>query len=289
MDRISFHSDSKSALKPAASFCASIPSATQSTLLSAEALAKLNSQKLGRNHSKELVNSKISFNASTRYATKIREEGADQHRSSLYGQVRARNEPQTAQASKIATSITADTMPYHTTHKRFLQHRETIQQTLIRKFKAKYIDSNPEFQVDLRPQAAWNSPIRKQIIIIDDNVTEAPEADQELTKAQQAAQERALAILSVIVNEVAKFLTTKRITNSNIQDLDKKIGMEIYLKEKKEAIIEDRKEVKEADTESNLAKVRAKYTDLVKSVEVESQFKRSQTMSQQAKSICGSI
>jgi hypothetical protein len=38
-------------------------------------------------------------------------------------------------------------------------------------------------------------------------------------------------------------LATKRITNSNIQDLDKKIALEIYLREKKEAIIEDRKDL----------------------------------------------
>ena len=51
--------------------------------------------------------------------------------------------------------------------------------------------------------------------------------------------------------------------------LDKKIATEIYLKEKKDAIIEDRKEPqKDVETESNLDKVRAKYQDLMKSVEV---------------------
>lgn len=47
------------------------------------------------------------------------------------------------------------------------------------------------------------------------------------------------------------------------------------MREKKEAIIDDRKESKYIDTESNLAKVRARFTDLVKSVEVDSQLKRS--------------
>ena len=55
-------------------------------------------------------------------------------------------------------------------------------------------------------------------------------------------------------------MTTKRITNANIVELDKRIATEIYLKEKKDAIIEDRKEPhKDVETESNLDKVRAKY------------------------------
>jgi len=75
--------------------------------------------------------------------------------------------------------------------------------------------------------------------------------------------------LTVIINEVNKFVTTKRITNANIVELDKKIATEIYLKEKKDAIIEDRKEPqKDVETESNLDKVRAKYQDLMKSAEV---------------------
>ena len=75
--------------------------------------------------------------------------------------------------------------------------------------------------------------------------------------------------MTVIINEVNKFVTTKRITNANIVELDKKIATEIYLKEKKDAIIEDRKEPqKDVETESNLDKVRAKYQDLMKSVEV---------------------
>jgi len=85
-------------------------------------------------------------------------------------------------------------------------------------------------------------------------------------------------------------MTTKRITNTNIIELDKKIAVEIYLKEKKDAIIEDRKDPqKDVETESNLDKVRAKYQDLMKSVDACSQNKRSSTMSTRAKSICGSI
>lgn len=44
-----------------------------------------------------------------------------------------------------ASFVSASSTATGKTHKRFLQVRETIQQTLIRKFKTKYIDMNPEF------------------------------------------------------------------------------------------------------------------------------------------------
>lgn len=73
-------------------------------------------------------------------------------------------------------------------------------------------------------------------------------------------------IKSVVVYEVDKFMRSKRVTNDNIQDLDKKIGMSLYLREKGEAIIEDRKEL-QLDVVSNVDKVRAKYIDIVKSAD----------------------
>jgi hypothetical protein len=63
--------------------------------------------------------------------------------------------------------------------------------------------------------------------------------------------------MALITHEVDKFLKTKRLNAKNITELDKKIAVEIYLREKKEAIIEDRKdESREIETESNLGKVR---------------------------------
>lgn len=75
-------------------------------------------------------------------------------------------------------------------------------------------------------------------------------------------RDRFVAIMTTIITEVDKFLKTKRLSNNNVAELDKRIGIELYLKDKKDAIIEDRKE-KEPDAESNLNKVRARYQDLV--------------------------
>ena len=38
-----------------------------------------------------------------------------------------------------------------------------------------------------------------------------------------------------------KFITTKRINEANIKEVDQRVQMESYLREKKEAILEDRK------------------------------------------------
>lgn len=166
--------------------------------------------------------------------------------------------------------------------------RETIQQTLIRKFTTKYIYSNPEFfQLASRTQAYWNSPpqVKQLSQNPDETMTEeAPatqmEPDEKLTKAQKAMKERITVIMTIIVAEVDKFLKTKRLSNSNIQELDKRIAVEIYLREKKEAIIEDRKEPqKEVDTDSNLEKVRARYQGLVQQVEENNQLRKSETQS----------
>jgi len=41
---------------------------------------------------------------------------------------------------------------------------------------------------------------------------------------------------------VQRFLANKRVNEANIRELDQRIQMESYLREKKEAILEDRKE-----------------------------------------------
>lgn len=74
-------------------------------------------------------------------------------------------------------------------------------------------------------------------------------------------------MLSLIITEVQKFCKERRITKQNIIELDKKIQYEIYLKEKKEAIVEDRKEDNKEDAVSNLSKVRAKYADVNKLIQ----------------------
>ena len=45
-----------------------------------------------------------------------------------------------------------------------------------------------------------------------------------------------------------KFVANKRITEANIRDLDQKVQMESYIREKKEAILEDRKNEKPLDS-----------------------------------------
>ena len=47
--------------------------------------------------------------------------------------------------------------------------------------------------------------------------------------------------LSYIRAEVGKFVASKRLTEATIRELDQKVQMECYLREKKEAILEDRK------------------------------------------------
>ena len=50
-----------------------------------------------------------------------------------------------------------------------------------------------------------------------------------------------------------KFVANKRITEANIRDLDQKVQMESYIREKKEAILEDRKNEKPLDSLINNA------------------------------------
>lgn len=47
---------------------------------------------------------------------------------------------------------------------------------------------------------------------------------------------------TVIEAEVRRFLKTNRITQTNLLELDAKIALEAYLKEKKDAILQDRKD-----------------------------------------------
>jgi hypothetical protein len=144
------------------------------------------------------------------------------------------------------------------THTRFLQQRENLQQTLVRKLLARYIDANPEFSiVDKR---IWHELQQPTDLPVE------PIKQEDLSKLQQAAIDKMNTIKFVVVYEVDKFMRSKRVTNDNIQDLDKKIGMSLYLREKGEAIIEDRKEL-QLDVVSNVDKVRAKYIDIVKSAD----------------------
>ena len=54
--------------------------------------------------------------------------------------------------------------------------------------------------------------------------------------------------------EINKFVTNRRITDISLKEFDAKIGIVLYLREKRGAILEDRK--LEDDQQSNLAKIR---------------------------------
>ena len=87
-------------------------------------------------------------------------------------------------------------------------------------------------------------------------------------------------LLQYIVNEVKRFVTTKRVNEVNIRDLDQKIQMETYIREKRAAILEDRKQAnepqrtsllnEEGDLRSNLEKVQGKYAHLAEEADARS-------------------
>jgi hypothetical protein len=93
----------------------------------------------------------------------------------------------------------------------------------------------------------------------------------------------------LITSEVDKFLVAARVTAKGIKELDKKIALELYLMEKREAIADDLKSQAEdvksqVDVESNLDRVRLKYRGLVSSMDAPDGFK---SQSQAAKSQVG--
>ncbi len=77
-----------------------------------------------------------------------------------------------------------------------------------------------------------------------------------------------LAFFNHIKSEVSKFCASRRLTEATIKELDQKIQVECYLREKKEAILEDRKDIdmkieshdnKDEDAKSCLQHVQNKY------------------------------
>ena len=62
-----------------------------------------------------------------------------------------------------------------------------------------------------------------------------------IQQPQRVLTAQGTALLNFITVEVQKFLASKRVNERTIRELDQKIQMECYLREKKEAILEDRK------------------------------------------------
>lgn len=80
-----------------------------------------------------------------------------------------------------------------------------------------------------------------------------------------------IAFLNHIKSEVGKFCASRRLTEASIKELDQKIQVECYLREKKEAILEDRKDIdmkienhdnNDEDAKSCLQQVQNKYQSL---------------------------
>ena len=87
-------------------------------------------------------------------------------------------------------------------------------------------------------------------------------------------------LLTYIINEVKRFVASKRVTDVGVRELDQKIQMEVYLREKKAAILEDRKQTNgpqhtsllngEEDLRSNLEKVQDKYAHVAEEMDARS-------------------
>ena len=127
----------------------------------------------------------------------------------------------------------------------------------------KYIDNNPFFQ---RKDSQLNQTVKEETKVVQETAAQAygfgsqnPKLNnslsQESLEEQTESQESIIKFLSL---EVDKFLKTQRLTNQSFRELEHKLQVEIYLREKKEAILNDRKEENNADTKSQLSVVQQK-------------------------------
>lgn len=77
-----------------------------------------------------------------------------------------------------------------------------------------------------------------------------------------------VSILSWLQLEVTKYLQSNRVSEQGLRELESKLQMEIYLREKKEAILEDRSATLDnEDAKSNLEKVQAKLPALAQTID----------------------
>lgn len=109
----------------------------------------------------------------------------------------------------------------------FIRNRESIHHHIVRKLKAKYIDTNTFYN-------AW--------------LHQSNEDPYQLHESQESTQFKH--IMNFINLEVSKMLRSKRITEESLTELDSRVAIEIYLREKKNAILEDR--MIEADLDPEL-------------------------------------
>lgn len=80
----------------------------------------------------------------------------------------------------------------------------------------------------------------------------------------------AKALYNYIVSEVQKTVASKRLNEEVIKELDQKIHFEAFVKEKKDAILEDRQSICPDDAKSHVSVVREKYAGIEGEVEARS-------------------
>ena len=78
-------------------------------------------------------------------------------------------------------------------------------------------------------------------------------------------------LYNFIVAEVRKFVQTKRVSEQGIMELDQKVHYEAYIREKKDAILEDRKAtIFDDDQRSHVSVVKDKYAGLGEAMDAKS-------------------
>ena len=93
---------------------------------------------------------------------------------------------------------------------------------IVRKLKAKFIDPNPFFGVKTQ---------KNEDETVGEDFGSISVADESLNFQQ---------IMNFIHNEVSKVLKSKRITEQTLLELDSRVAIEVYLREKKAAILSDK-------------------------------------------------
>lgn len=103
----------------------------------------------------------------------------------------------------------------------FLRNRESLHQHIVRKLRAKFIDRNAFYSQPDAPKT--------------EDYPYSNGALQEDGESPQLKQ-----IMNFISLEVSKLLKSKRINEETLTEIDARVAIEVYLREKKVAILEDR-------------------------------------------------
>ena len=130
---------------------------------------------------------------------------------------------------------------------------------IVRRLREKFIDQNPKLQ---EPRPAKLPPIRT-LDPTDETVNFESVSQPELVNPQRVS------ILAWLQLEVTKYLQSNRLSEQGLRELETKLQTEIYLRDKKEAILEDRHnlDVDAVDIESNLERVQKQLPALAQTID----------------------